>query len=333
MKTRYAVLTVDTEALPNRAETDHVNRLILGVHGERQAGVREMVSIGAEFGARLIFFMDTCGALAYADELRDVARWLVANGQDVQLHAHPEYLPASFWKKHKLTALPAYLNEYTDDRASFIITKFAKMLTEFTGVAPVAFRAGSFRWNSGTLKALKVNGIRLSFNNSMCAVYNKQCAFSLPTNDPYRWSNGIYEIPVTEHQIFPRIEPAWWARLQFPQSKFYRLRNKILNFMPGSVKRDMELITVLIHSWSFLYRDEDGYEVYRDERWLEEYRKLIRRLTLDYEIITSKELLELLEAGKIKIDHTEDIGVAKRMPCKMKRNNKKYFNEPKTVKK
>ncbi|MDE5832970.1 MAG: hypothetical protein K2H64_08305, partial [Desulfovibrio sp.] len=193
MPDRYAMLTVDTEALPNRAETDHVNRLILGKHGDKQAGVKEMALIAREYGARLVFFLDLCGAYPYLDELKAVAQWLVREGQDVQAHAHPEYLPLSFWEEHGRRQRPWYMNDYSFERAGFIIKYFTDLLYSFTGERPIAFRAGSFRWNTATLRALKENGYLFSFNNSMCAVDNGQCPFSLPTNQPYRWSNGLIE--------------------------------------------------------------------------------------------------------------------------------------------
>lgn len=311
MNNRYAMLTVDTEALPNRAEKEHVRRLILGIHGEHRAGVREMANIAGEFGAAMIFFLDLCGALSFREELGDVARWLDSHGQDVQLHTHPEYLPESFWREHNLPPRPGFLNEYEPDRADFIITYFSSMLESFTGKRPRAFRAGSFRWNKGTLRALKKNGIRYSFNNSMCAVYFKQCSFSLPQNEPYRWNNGIVEIPVTEHQIFPKIQPAWWARLQYPQSKFFRYRHGLGRILPGSVPGDLQLMVFLLHSWSFLHRDEKGYEVYRDDQYMEGYRALVRRLSRECDIITTGDLDYLIDSGKIRLTHTETMEKAK----------------------
>ena len=94
---KYALITVDTEALPNRAETDHVRRLIWGEHANGTAGVREISGIGNEFSAKHVFFVDMCGAYARRDEMEEVVRWLDHDGQDVEMHAHPEYLPETFW--------------------------------------------------------------------------------------------------------------------------------------------------------------------------------------------------------------------------------------------
>ncbi len=66
-KHRYAMLTVDTEALSKRATGDHVKRLIWGEHAKGTAGIREMSAIGDEVGAKHLYFVDFCGAYAYRD--------------------------------------------------------------------------------------------------------------------------------------------------------------------------------------------------------------------------------------------------------------------------
>ena len=147
----------------------------------------------------------------------------------------------------------------------------------------------------------------------MCAVANGQCPFSLPTNLPYRWSNGLIEIPVSEKHIFPFLKNNWWARLQYPQSKYYRFRPETLSFLPGSVRPQENFLVFLLHSWSFLYRDENGFEVYQENRWLEKYREFLRILSRECEIITCSELLDLINEGKIKISHTEPIASALRI--------------------
>ena len=107
---KYTIITVDTEALPKRAVTDHVRRLIWGEHENGTAGVREMCAVGDEFGVKHVFFVDMCGAYARRDEMGSVIRWLDEAGQDVQLHAHPEYLPEDFFWKADCTAIRAIMS-------------------------------------------------------------------------------------------------------------------------------------------------------------------------------------------------------------------------------
>ncbi|ANY15048.1 polysaccharide deacetylase family protein [Bordetella pseudohinzii] len=312
MTDRYALITVDTEALPKRASDDHVNRLIWGRHAGGTAGVREMCEIGNEFNVKQVFFVDFCGAYSRLDEVREVARWLSAEGQDVQLHSHPEYLPDSFWSSHSLETRPQYMNQYEDDaRAEFVIRYFSEVLRASTGQRPLAFRAGSFRWNAASIRALKAAGIPLSFNNSMCAMHAGQCLFSEPTNLPFLWSNGVIEVPTTEKKILPKVGKAeWWARLTYPESSYFRFRPWWGKLLLGAISGSPSFASFLLHSWSLLYWDENGHASYRDDQRLEGYRKLLGRLTKDYDVITTADFLDLYARGKIRATHSVDLSLA-----------------------
>src|SRR5690606_16416167 len=98
----------------------------------------------------------------------------------------------------------------------FTIRHFGKFIADLTGKPLRAFRAGSFRWNANTIRALQEADIPLSFNNSTHACLVGQCTYSEPTNRPYRWSNGVIEVPITERRFFPLFGKEWWGRLQFP---------------------------------------------------------------------------------------------------------------------
>jgi hypothetical protein len=87
-------------------------------------------------------------------------RWLDGEGQDVQLHTHSEYLPERFWIEHGFKYRPRFLNQYVDDKAVFTIRHFGKFISNITGKPLRAFRAGSFRWNASTIRALGDADIR-----------------------------------------------------------------------------------------------------------------------------------------------------------------------------
>lgn len=312
MRDRYAMITVDTEALPKRASDDHVNRLIWGRFPKGTAGVAEMCKIGDEFGVKHVFFTDLCGAYSRLDELKEVVRWLDEQGQDVQLHTHPEYLPDSFWKEHGLSNRPQYMNQYTEQaRAEFVFKHFAGLMSEVTGKQVLAHRAGSFRWNADTIRALKAVGIPLSFNNSVCAVHNKQCIYSKPTNNPFVWSNGVIEVPMTEKRILGKVgKPEWWARLTYPESSYFRFRPWWGQLLLNTLSGNPSFAVFLLHSWSLLFWDENGLGEYRDDSRMEGYRKLLARLTKDYDVITTAEFLDLKARGKIVVPDTVDLSLA-----------------------
>lgn len=312
-KNKYITLTVDTEALPKRASQGHVKRLIWGEHARGTAGVREMCDAADEAGAKLVFFVDACGAYAQLDEIAKVVRWLDGAGHDVQLHAHPEYLPEAFWSEHGFKYRPRFLNQYDADKAVFTIKHFGKFISDLTGKPIRAFRAGSFRWNADTIRALGEAGIPLSFNNSMNAYLAEQCTYSEATNQPYVWSNGVIEVPATERRFYSAFGKDWWGRLQFPVLQNWR--NPPWRVLwPHTVGRDSSFLVILLHSWSLLYWDENGHATYRDDKRLEDFRRLMRKLAKDYDIITTADFLDLHARGKIKTTHTVDLALAEMKP-------------------
>lgn len=306
---RYALLTVDTEALPKRAATDHVKRLIWGEHERGTAGVREMCAAADEIGSKLVFFVDACGAYAQLDEVAEVVRWLDGAGHDVQLHTHSEYLPEVFWIEHGFKYRPRFLNQYGEEKAAFTIRHFGKFISDLTGKPLRAFRAGSFRWNANTIRALHQADIPLSFNNSTHASLVGQCTYSEPTNRPYRWSNGVIEVPVTERKFFPLFGKEWWGRLQFPVGeRFGSPPWRVLR--PFTLNSAAPLLVLLAHSWSLLHWDENGHAAYRDDKRTEDFRKLMRRMAKDYDIIDTADFLDLHARGKIATTHTVDLSLA-----------------------
>lgn len=311
-KNRYALVSVDTEALPKRAPSDHLNRLIWGKHENGRAGVREMCAVADEFCCKLVFFVDACGAYFYGEAFNEVVRWLDAAGHDVQLHTHSEYLPEEFWKTHGFAYRPRFLNQYDIKKATFTISLFGKVISDLTGKPLNAFRAGSFRWNANTIRALREANIPLSFNNSMPALLNGQCTFSKPGNQPFRWSNGVLEVPVTERRFLPLFGKSWWGRLQFPVSNHFR--NPPWRVLRPYASDDASLLVLLMHSWSLLQWDSQGYGVYRNDKRIEDFRKLMRRLTLDYDVITTGEFLDLVSRGKISVRSAVDLALAEIKP-------------------
>lgn len=66
----------------------------------------------------------------------------------------------------------------------------------------------------------------------------------------------------------------------------------------------------LLHSWSLMYWDENGHGTYKDDARIEGYRKLLKQLTKDYDVITTADLLDLIEHEKIPLPHTEALSAA-----------------------
>lgn len=297
MSNKYLLLTVDVEALPKRATDEHVKKLMWGEHSGGRAGVQEISNIGREFNVSHVFFVDYCGAFDRRNEIDEVVRWLVSAGEDVQLHTHSEYLPESFWKATGFKYRPRLLNQCNQDKARFVLKYFGEMLERAKGSPVTAFRAGSFRWNADTIRAMADVGIPLSFNNSTHACLEEKNPYSLPTNAPFLWDNGVIEVPVTEKKIFSFLKDDWWARFQFPFTEYFaRPINRLFYPLGPSGKDGLKVL--LMHSWSLLYWNDQGHAEYRDDARFEAYRKLLKQLTKQFDVITTSEFLDLYKAGR-----------------------------------
>lgn len=322
MKNKYLLLTNDTEALPNRARDNHVKRLMWGEHENGTAGVREMTSVVKEFNGKITYFVDICGAMDRKAEVLEVAKWLNDNGQDVELHLHPEYLPDGFWEGTDYRLNPRFMNLYEEvdkDKLRFLLKTCAGELENVIGRKINAYRAGSFRWNSLTLELLKELDIPMAFNNTQASVALGQCPYASSVQRPFRWSNGIIEVPVTEKNFFPNLNDNWWVRYQYPLCSLVRYRTGLGSIIPYSVSAKDDFLVCLMHSWSFLYRDDDGYEYYKDDHRKEDFRKMLRKMSRDFDIIDSRDLKDLIDSGKIAVNHTEDIKNTVYIPANLKR--------------
>ena len=137
---------------------------------------------------------------------------------------------------------------------------------------------------------------------------------------PFKWSNGIIEVPVTEKNFFPKFSDNWWVRFQYPLCSLVRYRPRWCSFIPYSISPKDNFVVCLMHSWSFLYRDENGIEYYKDDKRMEGFRRMLKSMSKDFDIIDSKNLLDLINTGKIDISHTEDISKTIYVPVTQNRS-------------
>ena len=93
------MVTVDTEALPARAEHSHVGRLIWGRYREGSAGITEIARLAQDASFPFLFFLEMASASEQPVVFQRVAQFLQDSGQDIELHFHPEILGRSFWRE------------------------------------------------------------------------------------------------------------------------------------------------------------------------------------------------------------------------------------------
>jgi peptidoglycan/xylan/chitin deacetylase (PgdA/CDA1 family) len=214
-------LTVDSEIWPSEIGNDALDAAAiraefpaqfdfyaLGRTAEGDFGLGYQARLLDRYGLKATFFQETLfSEIAGAQWLRDAVEMVRAQGHDVQLHAHTEWLG-----RPEIEALPLprriNLHEYALEDQVRILERAAQLL-ERCGVArPLAFRAGNFGAGFDTLTALA--RARIAIDSSYNRAYVPDpCAltFEAPLTAPVR-VNGVTEYPVAFFHSGRSVRPA-----------------------------------------------------------------------------------------------------------------------------
>lgn len=290
------MITVDVEALPKRQPDRHVERLIWGRFDGHEAGMRRMMEIAGNHGHPLTCFVDFCEAELYGDLIGEAAREIAAAGHDVQLHAHPDLLSEQFWLDRSLEPSRTSLTHYDDAHASALIGFLCDSAESFAGRAPVAFRGGAFRFNRAILEAMAEHGVTLSFNYNVKSDHQPASKSILPA---FTWANGVTEVPMSTLfvQNFLRL-------FEFSSTSSVDFANEALvaEYVDGYFNSlgDNAVLVMLLHSWSFLYRnDETGFFEYRGDELAERFDRFLTNLPADVEVLSASDLHSQVASGEL----------------------------------
>ncbi|HWK35726.1 polysaccharide deacetylase family protein [Sphingomonas sp.] len=193
----HVFLTIDTE-LMWRHHAAGLDIAAIAARSLEPAGV----GIGwqlerlAAHGLKATFFVDPMPALVHGiGPIRAVVESILAAGQEVQLHLHPNWAGASAADRAVHGSF-----ELTDLSAAAqrdLIARARDLLREARAPEPVAFRSGSYAANDDTLAALAALGIAYDSSHNGCE-HPWPSAIALP---PRRIAplahGGVIEVPVT----------------------------------------------------------------------------------------------------------------------------------------
>lgn len=175
----------------------------LGKTGKGSFGVPFQLACLKEHGLKATYFVESLFAcVAGLNPLKEIVFLIQDQGQEVQLHAHTEWLG----EIHD-PALPGhfrgYIREFPEAEQTAIIARAAANLRDAGATSLCAFRAGSYGADAATLRALRSNGI--GFDSSRNACYADSAA-GLDTGGLLtqpQLIEGVYEFPVSFFQDYP----------------------------------------------------------------------------------------------------------------------------------
>jgi Methyltransferase domain len=297
------IITVDVEALPNRQASAHVDRLIWGRFNQAEWGINQMMDIAQRYDKRLTFFLDYCEVFLYPGVFEQVSKAITGRSHDAQLHAHPELLPPRFWSERGMPPARQSLTSYSREHALGLMRFLAEFHERFAGCKAVAFRGGNFRFNQEVLTAMSECGLSLSFNYNVKSQHQRNNGVLLPM---FRWNNGITEVPLSTVALrgFNRsFELSSAGSLSFADS------GAVADFIDKyRFEFANSVLVMLLHSWSFLYRQEQtGFFEYRDSKLADSFERFLATLPEDIEVITASELARRLKDGSVKCEAVGDV--------------------------
>lgn len=191
-------LTIDTELMwrhhSDRLASDEIFARSFEPAG---VGVSYKLAVLARYGLKACFFVDPMPALTFGlGHVRRVVETILAAGQEVQLHLHPNWSGACADDggagHSRFEMLDYSLSEQTD-----LIAGATDLLVAAGAPQPIAFRAGSYSGNDDTLRALARHGFVYDSSHNG-SEHPWPSAIDLPARQiaplAYR---GLIEVPVT----------------------------------------------------------------------------------------------------------------------------------------
>lgn len=307
---RRLMITVDVEAQAARAAKDPLQTLVWGEFPAGSFGIQSIMAVAEHNNAPLTMFLDYAEERIYGDAFLDIGREIHRRNHDLQLHLHPEFLDTAFYEEHGIARVPDLSSATTTDSkvlASFLYD--AQVRT--TGVAPVAFRGGGYRYSLPLLQALNREGVKL--NSSYNPTRSTQ-PFALGVRPQFCWGRGMYETPISVAVGFQGREQPFdynFNASTFIDCSITQGIDRHLEFLDQFFHQqgDEAVAVLVLHSWSFLRRDAAGQFVAPNLDAPERLDALLSALSSTTSFITATGALELFEQGAIEIeDATRDDG-------------------------
>ncbi|MDB5679960.1 polysaccharide deacetylase family protein [Sphingomonas bacterium] len=191
------LLTIDTELMWRH----HTAGCDLATQVERSlepagVGIAYQLALLARHGLKATFFVDPMPTMVFGlDAIRPTVEAIVAAGQEVQLHLHPN------WSGARIDDVERHgrfeLIDYSLDEQRALIAGARDLLKACGAPDPVAFRAGSYAANDDTLTALTDLGFAYdSSHNGADAPWPSRIGLPSRQIAPVE-RGGVVEVPVT----------------------------------------------------------------------------------------------------------------------------------------
>jgi peptidoglycan/xylan/chitin deacetylase (PgdA/CDA1 family) len=287
------LITVDTETYSVGGKRPLFGPNIYGEHGGEEFGVGRIMDISEKYNAKATFFVDLYMHHHYGKEpVRDLCRGIAGRGHDVQLHAHLSWLPDS---------KSDFLYDYSFDQQRELLREGKELIGEWTGQAPVAFRAGSYSANLDTIRGLTENGFLV---DSSYFARRHSCQLSRQLEN--RYANRIFrigeitEVPVTTYWLVDKGPYRKLSKLDFNACSLAELRDVV----PKLIDAGTRTVVLFLHSFSFVRWKKDFSGIVPNYRAIERFDRLMAEIACrsDAGFITME------QASRMHLNGNDDAG-------------------------
>jgi peptidoglycan/xylan/chitin deacetylase (PgdA/CDA1 family) len=261
------IITVDTETYSLAGKPPLFGPNIYGEYGGEEFGVARIMDISEKYGAKTTFFVDVYMHQHYGKEpVRDLCRGIARRGHDVQLHAHLSWLPGS---------KSDFLYDYSLESQRELLKEGKELIGEWTGQAPVAFRAGSYSANLDTMRALSDNGFRLD-----SSYFARRTSCQLSRQLENRYANRIFrigevtEVPVTTYWLVDKGPYRKLSKLDFNACSLAELRDVV----PKLIDAGTRTVVLFLHSFSFVRWTRDLSGIVPNYRAMDRFDRLLAEI-------------------------------------------------------
>lgn len=291
-------VSVDVEALPHRAISDHVEKLILGRVGNGEFGVPREIAVFRELGVPATFYLELGETALWGFErMREVGQRILDSGMDLQLHLHSEvFARAQHWPWTQ--PVPPMLHNLDADQTRRALTYAVEQYVKIVGAPPKAFRAGGYLFNAHTVETAAALGVKAFSNYRADQRPNNAYDFegAAPMR-PFRWRNGAFEFPVT-------LSPEPLSALS-PDECWRRIMHHV------RVNKTW-VVNIVIHSWSLMHRDKDGHHAYRNADLENNLRRMIEIAPPGVRFASMSEIIDFSEKNLGLFDLVKDVSALQR---------------------
>ncbi|HSD24091.1 MAG TPA: polysaccharide deacetylase family protein [Solirubrobacterales bacterium] len=181
-------LTIDTED-----DYFPVPHMLTGEGIGEEYGAYGILEILDRYGLTATWFVNVYEAHRHDDPttVERLVKTIAERGHEVALHTHPS---------EDLELYPRPLYWFNADQQKEILGYGADLIEQWTGSAPVSFRAGGYVLNDETFEALEALGFRIDSSVFFSSPNNRITPFTV---NAVRMRGQVIEVPVT---YVPRVQ-------------------------------------------------------------------------------------------------------------------------------